>query len=259
MKRLPALASFILFIALCASIAYWAMQLFKPQARPVAAPPPAAQPAANIDAAAGLFGGRSSVAVASNYQLRGVVVSGNADESVAILATEGKPAQAIRANMEVAPGVKVQEVHRGYVVLSEHGVPKRVELPQESKSRAGADPAGRPPVPNRATPSQQQPSAADARRSAIFNQPSPPPAQTAPPPAQSPPPAESGASTVGSSGAAGAGNTGGLPAAGSTSAATPSPAAPAAQQAGPHAATSASPQPATQPSSAAPRLVPQQR
>lgn len=258
MKRLPAPASFILFIALCASIAYWAMQLFKPQARPVAAPPPAAQPAANIDAAAGLFGGRSSVAVASNYQLRGVVVSGNADESVAILATEGKPAQAIRANMEIAPGVKVQEVHRGYVVLSEHGVPKRVELPQESKSQAGADPAGRPPVPNRATPSQQ-PSAADARRSAIFNQPSPPPAQVSPPSAQSSPPTESGAATAGSSGAAGIGNTGSLPAGGSAPVATPSPAAAAAQQAGPHAATSASPQPATQPSSAAPQLVPQQR
>src|SRR3569833_3447979 len=207
MKRWPTLASFILFIALCASIAYWAMQLFKPPTRPVAAPPAAAQPAANIDAAAGLFGGRSSVAVASNYQLRGVVVSGAEDESIAILAAEGKPAQAIRANMEVAPGVTVKEVHRGYIVLSENGVSKRVELPQEVNSQAGADPAGRPPVPARATPGQQ-PTTTKTHHKAIFNQPSPP-AQSSPPPAQpSPPPAASSMAIAGSSGPARAGGTG---------------------------------------------------
>jgi len=282
MKRLPALASFILFIALCASIAYWAMQLFKPPARPVTAPAPAPQTATNIDAAAGLFGGRSSVAVASNYQLRGVVMSGTAGESVAILATEGKPAQAIRANMEVAPGVKVQEVHRGYVVLSENGVPKRVELPQEIKNQAGADPAGRPPVPNRAVPNQQ-PSAADARRSAIFNQPSAPPAQASPPPVpSSPPPTESSMATVGSSGTAGTGNTGSMPAAGAAPAASPanggaavpaaqnsqpaaaqasmpSSVAPAAQQGAVQTPAATSSQQTTQTSPSAPQLAPQQR
>jgi general secretion pathway protein C len=152
MKHWPLVASFVLFIALCASVAYWAMQLFRPPLRPVAAPPPSTQPAPNLDAAAGLFGGRSTLAVASNFQLKGVVVSGNSADSVAILATDGKPAQAVRANSEVAPGVTVKEVHRQYVLLSDGGVIKRVELPQEAKSENNAAVANRAPVPARQAP-----------------------------------------------------------------------------------------------------------
>lgn len=145
MKRLPLVVSFLLFIALCASIAYWAMQMFKPPVRPVAAPPRVAQAEVNPEAAAALFGGGRKVAVASNYQLRGVVVSGNGRESVAILSADGKPPQAIRMNMEVLPGVTVKEVHRDHVLLSEGGVTKRVELPESAKAQV--DIATASPVP----------------------------------------------------------------------------------------------------------------
>jgi general secretion pathway protein C len=136
MKRLPLVVSFLLFIALCASIAYWAMQLFKPPLRPVAAPPRAAQPEIRTDTALSLLGGgraQGPVAVASNYQLKGVVVAGNVRDSIAILSADGKPAQAVRAAMEILPGVTVREVHRDHVVLSEGGVNKRVELPESAK------------------------------------------------------------------------------------------------------------------------------
>ncbi|RJF97574.1 type II secretion system protein N [Noviherbaspirillum saxi] len=134
MKRLPLALSFVLFMLLCASIAYWGLQLFKPPLRPVAAPPRAAQPEVRPEAAAALFGGRTGLTqAASNFQLRGVIFSGNARDSVAILSTEGKPAQAVRVDMEVVPGVTVKEVHRGYVVLSDNGVSKRVELPEDAK------------------------------------------------------------------------------------------------------------------------------
>src|SRR4030065_1562793 len=43
MKRWPLAATFVLFIALCVSAAYWAMQWLKPPSRPVAAPPQAMQ------------------------------------------------------------------------------------------------------------------------------------------------------------------------------------------------------------------------
>ncbi len=159
MKRWPLVASFTLFIVLCASAAYWAMQLFKPPLRAVAAPPPSAQPAPRLDAAAGLFGGRTNVAVASNYQLKGVVVSGNAADSVAILATDGKPAQAVRINAQVVPGVTVKEVNRRYVLLSEGGVVKRVELPENAKGQAQVNLSTNAPVPARtaATPSLTAP------------------------------------------------------------------------------------------------------
>ena len=129
------ITSFVLFIALCISSAYWAMQLFKPPVRSVAAPPLAAQPAPSLDAAAGLFGGRSTAAVASNFQLKGVVVASNPADSVAILAENGKPAHTIRINDEVAPGATVKEINRHYVLISEGGVIKRVELPENAKHK----------------------------------------------------------------------------------------------------------------------------
>jgi general secretion pathway protein C len=152
MKRWPVVASFIFVIFLCASAAYWAMQLFKPPLRAVAAPPQAVQSAPPPDAAAGLFGGRSTVAVASNFQLKGVVVSGRAAESVAILATDGKPAQAIRINAEVAPGVVVKEVHKQYVLLSDGGVVKRVELPESAMAQLKAGTSTNAPVRTQTAP-----------------------------------------------------------------------------------------------------------
>lgn len=139
MKRWPLATTFVLFIAACISAAYWAMQLFKPPLRPVVAPPQTAQIAPRLDAAAVLFGGRPTIAGASNFQLKGVVVAGNAAESIAILAAGGKPAQVVKINEEVAPGVKVTEVHPRYVLLSEGGMVKRVELPEDLKGQARVD------------------------------------------------------------------------------------------------------------------------
>lgn len=151
MKRLPLVMSFLLFILLCASIAYWGMQLFKPPLRPVAAPPRATTPEVRVDAAAALFGGRpGKVATASNYQLKGVIFSGNPRDSVAILGADGKPPQAVRANTEFMPGVKVQEVHRDYVLLAEGGATKRVDLPENAPMELGA--AATPPTPVTRTP-----------------------------------------------------------------------------------------------------------
>jgi general secretion pathway protein C len=163
MKRLPLIASFLLFIALCASIAYWAMQLFKPSLRPVAAPPQAVQAEVRPDAAANLFGGSmQKAAVASNYQLKGIIFSGSPRNSVAILSADGKAAQAVRVDMEVAPGVVVKEVHREYVLLADNGTTKRVELPEGAKGQvelANLAPVPVQPsvVPSTAPPAQASP------------------------------------------------------------------------------------------------------
>lgn len=153
MKRWPLLTSFVLFIALCVSATYWGMQFYKPPARPVAAPPPAVQAPPDPRAAVVLFGGRQGpVAVATNYQLRGVVASGTSGESVAILSADGKPPEAVRANREIQPGVIVKEVHPRYVLLQENGVLKRVELPEDAKA-VSVETSNRPPV-TRAVPPQ---------------------------------------------------------------------------------------------------------
>lgn len=170
-KRWPLIASFVLFVVLCVSAAYWALQLFQPPPRPVAAPPRAAAPEIRPQAAAALFGGRANVAVASNYKLHGVIFAGNPRDSVAILSADGKPAQAIRAGSEVVPGVTVKEVHRGHVLLAEGGAVKRVDLPEEAEQQANG--AVRAPVPARPVAPTPPP-------------PAPPPA--AAPPAPSAPP-----------------------------------------------------------------------
>jgi general secretion pathway protein C len=135
MKRTPLITSFILFIALCATTAYWAMQFIKPTQRSIAAPPQAIQTEPSLDAAASLFGSHATSTIASNIQLKGVVVGNNPNESVAILIANGKPAQSIRTNAEITPGVIVKEVHNTYVLLSENGVLKRVELPEAAKRK----------------------------------------------------------------------------------------------------------------------------
>jgi len=171
MRRLPQIVSFLLFIALCASVAYWAMQLFKPPVRPVAAPPRVAQAEVRPDAAASLFGSRkANAAVASNYQLRGVIFSGSPRSSVAIISADGKPAQAIRVDQEVAPGVTIKEVHRDHVLLSEGGTTKRVELPESAKGLEGIAAAPTSPVPRTPTPPPPPP---------VSNQPVPTRAQAA--------------------------------------------------------------------------------
>ncbi|HJV02157.1 MAG TPA: type II secretion system protein N [Burkholderiaceae bacterium] len=132
MKRLPFILTVAAVAALSASLAYWGLQLFKPQQRPIAAAPVAPAPEPSLDAAKGLFGGQIAVAVASNYQLKGVVAAGVGRDSAAILAVDNKPAVALAVGREVAPGVTVKEVHPKFVLLSEGGVVKRIDLASDT-------------------------------------------------------------------------------------------------------------------------------
>lgn len=140
MKRLPLLVTVLAVAALSASLAYWGLQLFKPQQRPIAAVPLQAAPEANIEAAKGLFGGQIAAAVVSNYQLKGVVAA-NGPDSAAIIAADGKPAMAYGLGREVAPGVTVKEVHPKYVLLSDGGAVKRIDLPSDAGVRSEPSPS----------------------------------------------------------------------------------------------------------------------
>lgn len=141
MKRLPIVVSLLAVVLLSASIAYWGMQFFRVEQRPIQAVAAAPEPVPAPDAAATLFGGQAVTAVASNYQLTGVVAAGR--DSVAILVADGQPPKALKVGKDLAPGVTVTEVHPRYVMLTEGGVPKRIELATDAK--AGASMA--PPVP----------------------------------------------------------------------------------------------------------------
>lgn len=128
MKRLPLICRVVAVAVLSASLAYWGMQLFKPKQRPLAAAPVMQVPEANMDAARGLFGGNTAVAVASNYQLRGVVADTRGHGSVAIISADGQPAKAFPVDSELSPGVSVKDVQPRHVILMEGGVQKRLDL-----------------------------------------------------------------------------------------------------------------------------------
>jgi general secretion pathway protein C len=156
-KRLPLLLSLLGVILLAVSLAYWILQLYQPPQRPIAAVPQAAMPDPTIDAAATLFGGQVSVASATNYQLTGVVADGSS--SVAIIVAEGSPPKALRVGKELAPGITLAEVHPRYVMLSDGGVMKRVDLATDTKPAAPmGGPPGAPPggMPQQNFPQPQQ-------------------------------------------------------------------------------------------------------
>jgi len=145
-KRLPLLLSLLGVILLAASLAYWILQLYQPPQRPLAAVPHSSMPDPGIDAAATLFGGQVAVASATNYQLTGVVADGR--DSVAIIVAEGSPAKALKVGKELAPGITLAEVHPRYVMLSDGGVMKRVDLATDTKAAAPmGGPAGAPGAP----------------------------------------------------------------------------------------------------------------
>lgn len=179
-RRWPLLVSFVLFLALCASLAAWTVQWSKPAPRPVAAAP-TTEPAVTVQlaSASSLFGARKPTAPATaNYALKGVIVAPTTDHGMAIIAVDGKPAQALRVGADVVPGVSVKEVHPQFVLLSERGADRRVELFEkrtgekmlaqaDAQPRAGAGetstPAAKPSVSSEAPAPERQPRSRRAR------------------------------------------------------------------------------------------------
>jgi general secretion pathway protein C len=194
MKRLPIVLSLLALIALAASIAYWVLQLYQPPQRPIAAPPLAALPEPPIDAAATLFGGQAATVTATNYTLTGVVADGA--QSVAIIVAEGAPPKALKVGKELVPGVTLAEVHPRYVMLSDGGVMKRIDLPAEA--RAGGT-VNVPPGPGGSAPPGGEP---PVSAGPVQVQEAPPVETPAPPPVQAVPAGQPGA--AGASGAPGA-------------------------------------------------------
>jgi general secretion pathway protein C len=142
-KRLPLILSLVGVILLAVSLAYWVLQLYQPPQRPLAAVAPGTMPDPPIDAAATLFGGQMAVASATSYQLTGIVADGR--DSVAIIVAEGSPPKALRVGKELSPGITLAEVHPRYVMLSDGGVLKRVDLATDAMAAAPmGGPAGNP-------------------------------------------------------------------------------------------------------------------
>ncbi|MES3020676.1 MAG: type II secretion system protein N [Pseudomonadota bacterium] len=188
MKRLPEISTFAAVLALSASLTYWGMEMYKPKERPLAVAEQAAVAEPSPEAAAGLFGGQPA-STASNYQLTGVIAAGR--DSAAIIIADGKPAQAIKIGKDVVPGVTVVEVHPRYVMLSENGMRKRVEITADTRpavSMGGVIEApGQAQMQNQ-QPADQQMNRQQSQQPIAQGSEQPPQLVEAPPPTPTPPP-----------------------------------------------------------------------
>jgi general secretion pathway protein C len=106
------------------------MRFIKVPQRLIALPLITTQSDPKFEAATNLFGHGESPASSTNIHLKGVVVSTNPDESIVILSVNGKATQTARINTEISPAISIKEIHKGYIVLSDNGSIKKIELPQ---------------------------------------------------------------------------------------------------------------------------------
>ncbi|HVL57894.1 MAG TPA: type II secretion system protein N [Burkholderiaceae bacterium] len=134
--RFPAadLATAALFVALCATTAYWAVTLLAPRApiAPVAAVPDRFGPA-NVQLAATLFGSTAApaaptlVTTLANIQVLGVLSSG--DSGVAILSVDGRPARAYQISERITDTASLVGVSRDKVRINRNGTVHELDAP----------------------------------------------------------------------------------------------------------------------------------
>lgn len=123
-------ANVVLIIVLCASATYWALHFSTAQQRPVSVAPTVPLRIDNA-ATATLFGSNS--VVASNFQLRGIVLAQPDADSVAIIVADGKPARAVKTGGEIATGASLLHINADHILISENGMQKRVPLPSPTQ------------------------------------------------------------------------------------------------------------------------------
>jgi len=199
----PTAASLAMFALLCATIAYWVLQLLAP-AVPIAPAgsladrgdvPELASAARLFGLPAGSGGAQASVAPASNIQVLGVAASEL--RGSAVLAVDGKPPRAFMVGDAVSADAKLVEVRPGAIVIERNGA--RIELPAPQRpsvatlwsgpARAGesTSAAAAPPVPT-APPPPAAPLPPPAAGAAPSPQPAPGPLDLRTPgPAAAPP------------------------------------------------------------------------
>lgn len=126
MKKISQICNVILFLLLCASLTYWVLYFISP------APKTAQtlhayeykQPA--ISEAASLLGGRTGSQLA--ISLKGVILSGTSEESMAIFGVAGNARRYAARHAELAPGITLEEIHAKHVVVLDHGLRREVPL-----------------------------------------------------------------------------------------------------------------------------------
>lgn len=166
-------ASLALFALLCATLAYWGLQLLAP---PVPIAPSASlvdhRDAPDLATAAKLFGqpvgGRASAAPASLANIQVLGVAASAVRGSAVLVVDGKPARAYMVGDAVTENARLVEVRPDVAVIEQNGARVELVAPQRPSVailsggpvRSDSEAIARtPPVPTLAPPAAGAPAA----------------------------------------------------------------------------------------------------
>lgn len=158
LKYWPRLLALVLLVLLCWQLAHWTWRLATPEPPPampaLPAPAPESAVAASQVAAAHLFGQAAQapapavqtvVPTTLNVKLKGVFAARGRLPAYAILNPDNKGDLPVRVGSEVTPGVILDSVHPGFVLLRRGANLERVELGEKPAAPVGGLP-GAPPA-----------------------------------------------------------------------------------------------------------------
>jgi general secretion pathway protein C len=133
------IAIVLLTAMILASSAYWIMRLRAPAPLANVSATSMPAPAAAMSATEALFGERpAALSSLGDLRVTGVVIDANPVDSIAIVIEAEHPGRAVRVGTDVAPGIRLMEVHRRYVVLSDGTSNTRINLPEGATQEAAA-------------------------------------------------------------------------------------------------------------------------
>ena len=122
-------------------LAYWTWVWFAPRAEPRLEA--AAVPGGSVASAGAIFGSmprEQTTAAPTGVAMRllGVVAASGGQRGHAVVQIDGKQIQAVHEGEEVAPGIRLAEVHPEHVILERAGVRESLALPQRRTAAAAA-------------------------------------------------------------------------------------------------------------------------
>lgn len=134
------LATFTAVALLGLVLAYWTWVWFAPRPEPRA---PTLMPAGGrVEIAYGLFGGapsdRAGASAGTAIKLLGVVAATEGRRGYAVLRIEPREILAVREGEDVAPGIRLAEVHPDHVILVRNGGRESLAWPHKGAAAESA-------------------------------------------------------------------------------------------------------------------------
>jgi len=152
-----------------AVLAYWTWAWFAPRAEPRLEP--AAAQSGSVASAGAVFGTvpRNQAAAAPTgiaIKLLGVVAASGGRRGYAVVQLDAKQILAVHEGEDVAPGIRLAEVHADHVILERSGVRETLAWPQRTGPVPAFAQAARSAAPQAAASGAAQPAAPRSGRAA---------------------------------------------------------------------------------------------